>query len=91
MIMNKITNVNPRTRDGNTPFHAATSGGHLEICLIIRDFSDFHPKEKGLTPFHEAAAKGHLETLQKLIQELIKARHLFIQQLRTFIKKYGGP
>ena len=64
MIMNKITNVNPRTHDGNTSFHTATSGGHLEICktimnsLIIRDFSEFHPKDdKGLTPLHEVAAK----------------------------------
>merc|ERR1712051_244131 len=78
MIINEITNINPRTLNGSTPFHAAAEEGHLEICqkimgtLVIRNSTDFHPKDdKGWTPLHAAATKGHLEICLEIVHSLI--------------------
>ena len=55
-----------------TPFLAAASYGHLEICLAIMDsLGVINPgNAKGFTPLHAAATGGHLQLCIAILDKL---------------------
>ena len=67
--------VNAPDKDGNTPIHEATFGGHTEIVKILASLTDNNlnaPNKKGETPIYWAAEKGHTEIVKFLSSLTIK-------------------
>ena len=69
MIIRKISDKNPKDKNGNTPLHEAAKSGQLRICeLLTNNINDVNPKNnEGTMPLHLAAKSGHVEICNLLL------------------------
>ena len=68
-LIDRGTDIDTKSKDGDTPLHLAISYGQTEIAFTLIDRgADIHAKTNGgLTPLHFAAFQGQIETATVLI------------------------
>ncbi len=69
-LVKKKTNVNARSRKGNTPLHWAAEKNRLAIAeILLANGADINAlNQNGQTPLHRAVHKNHLEMVAFLLQ-----------------------
>ena len=63
IIINGLTDKNPKDQKGTTPLHWAAANGHGKICeMILDEIVDKNPKDQEeITPLHLAVKNGHTD------------------------------
>ena len=72
LIIDKVSDKNPKDFRGNTPLHHAASNGQVDVCqYIFEKVQDKNPINKdGETPLHFAAQSGQLATFKVLMANI---------------------
>ena len=68
-LIGKVTDKNPKNKDGCTPLHFAAKNGNLELSrLIFKEAVENNPKTTvGITPHYLAAGNGHYEICKMFV------------------------
>jgi|GEM_PF-2242890 len=70
-LLEKRTEIDPRTDTGQTPLHLATSKGHTRVIHVLLGYrADVNARDhQGMTPLHVAAAHGYSRIMTDLLTE----------------------